>query len=136
MHPVLLIDEVLRIILDHIDHDLNRLPAFKTFYHLAIVCRAWKDPALDYLWASLSSVDPLLALLPHVSILLVTHLAVLTKSEHDMRYRMHHVVISPLMLLHDFMPTLRGSEMWVRVCALYRGACHVPTLRMQSPPET
>ena len=45
MHPVLLLDEVLRIILDHIDHDPNRLPAFKTFYRLATVCRAWKDPA-------------------------------------------------------------------------------------------
>jgi hypothetical protein len=68
MHPVLLIDELLRIILDHIDRDLNRLPVLKTFYRLAIVCRAWKDPALDYLWASLSSVDPLLALLPQVSV--------------------------------------------------------------------
>ena len=78
MHPVLLLDEVLRIILDHIDRDLDRSPALKTFYHLAAVCRAWKDPALDYLWASLASVDPLLALLPHVSVLLVTNLAVLT----------------------------------------------------------
>jgi hypothetical protein len=68
MHRVLLLDEVLRTILDHIDHDSNRLPALKTFYCLARVCRAWKDPALDYLWASLVSVDPLLALLPHVSI--------------------------------------------------------------------
>lgn len=79
MHPVLLLDEVLRIILDHIDHDLNHLPALKTFYRLSIVCRAWKDPALDYLWASLSSVDPLLALLPHVSVLPVTYRVVLTK---------------------------------------------------------
>jgi hypothetical protein len=78
MHPVLLLDEILRIILDHTDRDLDRLPALKTFYHLATVCRAWKDPALDYLWASLASVDPLLALLPHVSVLLVTNLAVLT----------------------------------------------------------
>ena len=78
MHLALLLDEVLRIILDHIDRDLDRLPALKTFYHLATVCRAWKDPALDYLWASLASVDPLLALLPHVSVLPVTNLAVLT----------------------------------------------------------
>ena len=69
MHPVLLLDEVLRMIFDHIDHDSNRLPALKTFYRLATVCRAWKDPALDYLWASLVSVDPLLALFPHVSTL-------------------------------------------------------------------
>ncbi len=78
MHPVLLLDEVLRIIFNHIDRDLNRLPALKTFYCLATVCHAWKDPALDYLWASLASVDPLLALLPRVSVLLITYLAVLT----------------------------------------------------------
>jgi hypothetical protein len=122
MHPVLLLDEVLRIILDHIDRDLDRLPALKTFYHLATVCRAWKDPALDYLWASLASVDPLLALLPHVSVLLVTSLAVLT-----MCYRMYHVVIPPLILLHHSMPTLRGSETWVRECAVCPGACYIPT---------
>lgn len=122
MHPVLLLDELLRIILDHIDRDLDRLPALKTFYHLATVCRAWKDPALDYLWASLASVDPLLALLPHVSVLLVTSLAVLT-----MRYRMYHVVIPPLILLHHSMLTLRGSEMWVRECAVCPGACYIPT---------
>lgn len=69
MHPVLLLDEVFRIILDHLDRDL---PALKTFYRLATVCRAWKDPALDYLWASLASVDTLLALLPKVSVLLAT----------------------------------------------------------------
>src|SRR6267154_2682257 len=80
MHPVLLLDEVFRIILDHVERDLDRLPALKTFYYLATVCRAWKDPALDYLWASLASVDPLLALLPHVSVLLVTNLTVLTTS--------------------------------------------------------
>lgn len=68
MHPVLLIDEILRIVLDNIDSDSNRSSALKTFYRIATVCRAWKDPALDYLWASLTSVDPLLALLPgHVS---------------------------------------------------------------------
>ena len=68
MHPVLLIDEILRIVLDNIDSDSNRSSALKTFYRIATVCRAWKDPALDYLWASLASVDPLLALLPgHVS---------------------------------------------------------------------
>ncbi|KAH9066699.1 hypothetical protein EDB87DRAFT_450904 [Lactarius vividus] len=65
MHPVLLLDEVLRIVLDNIDSDSNRSSALKTFYCIATVCRAWKDPALDYLWASLASMDPLLALLPN-----------------------------------------------------------------------
>ncbi|KAH9975972.1 hypothetical protein BGW80DRAFT_1168772 [Lactifluus volemus] len=64
MHPALLLDEILRFILDNIDHDPNRSLALKSFYRLASVCRAWKDPALDYLWASLSSIDHLLALLP------------------------------------------------------------------------
>jgi hypothetical protein len=111
MHPVLLLDEVLRMILDHIDHDSNRIPALKTFYRLATVCRAWKDPALDYLWASLFSVDPLLALLPHVSIVLLRNtLGVLNKTECVMYYRVHHAVMSPLMPLHDFMHMLRGFE--------------------------
>ncbi|KAN0130949.1 hypothetical protein V8E53_011327 [Lactarius tabidus] len=65
MHPVLLLDEILRIVLDNIDSDSNRSSALKTFYRIATVCRAWKDPALDYLWESLASVDPLLALLPN-----------------------------------------------------------------------
>ena len=97
------------MILDHIDHDSNRLPALKTFYRLATVCRAWKDPALDYLWASLVSVGPLLALLPHVSTARVT-LDVPNKTKFDMRYRMRHVVMSPLMPFHDFTPMLHGSE--------------------------
>jgi len=80
MHTVLLLDEVLRIILDHIDHDSNHRPAFKTFYRLATVCRAWRDPALDYLWASLVSIDPLLALLPHVSMPPITRLAFLIRT--------------------------------------------------------
>ncbi|KAI9458099.1 hypothetical protein F5148DRAFT_1017090 [Russula earlei] len=67
MHPVLLIDEVLRIIFDHVDHHPSPPSDLKAFYRLATVCRAWKDPALDYLWSSLVSVDPLLALLPRVS---------------------------------------------------------------------
>ena len=121
MHSVLLLDEIVRIILDHIDRDLDRLPALKTFYHLATVCRAWKDPALDYLWASLASVDPLLALLPHVSVLRCPN-----NADHNMHYRMYHVVIS-LILLHHSTPTLRGSEMWVRECAPCPGACYIPT---------
>jgi hypothetical protein len=127
MHSVLLLDEVFRIILDHIDRDLDRLPALKTFYHVATVCQAWKDPALDYLWASLASVDPLLALLPHVSVLLVTNLPVLTNAGHDMHCRTYHVVIRPLILLQHSMPTLRGSETWVRECALCPGPCSIPT---------
>jgi len=110
MHPVLLLDEILRIILDHIDHDSNRLLASKTFYRLATVCRAWKDPALDYLWASLVSIDPLLALLPHVSMPPHIMLGVPNKNGYDMCYRIRHVVMSPLMPLHDFTPMLRGFE--------------------------
>jgi hypothetical protein len=110
MHPVLLLDEVLRIILDHIDPDSSRPPALKTFYCLAAVCRAWKDPALDYLWTSLVSVDPLLALLPHVSALPRNALGNSDSAGRAVHCRMHRTIMCPPMLSHDFMPTLRGFE--------------------------
>ncbi|KAI0061014.1 hypothetical protein BV25DRAFT_1917282 [Artomyces pyxidatus] len=67
MHSVLLIDEILRAIFDHLDGDFDRPPVVQSFARLATVCHAWKDPVLDYLWDSLGSVDPLLALLPNVT---------------------------------------------------------------------
>ncbi|KAI0040963.1 hypothetical protein FA95DRAFT_1502049 [Auriscalpium vulgare] len=66
MHPILLIDEVLRVIFDHIDNEPNRVPVRRTFARLATVCHAWKEPALDYLWNTLASIDPLLSLLPDI----------------------------------------------------------------------
>ncbi|KAI0312396.1 hypothetical protein OF83DRAFT_1176675 [Amylostereum chailletii] len=67
MHHVLLIDEILRSVFAHVDDDANRNAVLDAFARLAVVCRAWKDPALDVLWESLSSMDPLFALLPSVS---------------------------------------------------------------------
>ncbi|TFY73798.1 hypothetical protein EWM64_g10215, partial [Hericium alpestre] len=67
MHQVLFIDELLRTIFYQIDSDVNRRPVLRGFAQLARVCKAWKDPALDYLWASLGSLDPLLFIIPGVS---------------------------------------------------------------------
>lgn len=61
MHPALLIDELLRQILLFVDDDRKSLLAS------ARTCKAWKDPALDYIWAHLASFGPLLLLLPGVS---------------------------------------------------------------------
>ena len=64
MHPVLLIDEIIRTVFGHIDVDNDHPSIQPTFVRLARVCRAWSDPALDCLWESLASFDPLLALRP------------------------------------------------------------------------
>jgi len=133
MHPALLLDEVIRIILDHIDYDSNRPLALKAFYRLATICRAWKDPALDYLWASLTSVDPLLALLPDVSELPVTRLAVLTSR--GLYYRIRRTVACPLMLFHGSITTLPESEIWARALALCLASSYVPTSSTRSSPE-
>jgi hypothetical protein len=133
MHPALLLDEVIRIILDHIDHDSNRPLTLKAFYRLATVCRAWKDPALDYLWASLTSINPLLALLPDVSELPLIPLAILTSL--GLCCRIHRTVACPLMLFQGFIPTLRGSEIWARALALCPGSSYVPTLSTRSSLE-
>ncbi|KAJ6581616.1 hypothetical protein B0H19DRAFT_1228922 [Mycena capillaripes] len=56
MHEVLLLDEVLRQILDLCPTAC--LPA------VARSCRSWKDPALDGIWSHLGSLVPLLNLIP------------------------------------------------------------------------
>ena len=66
MHQVLLLDELLRLIFAHIDDNGNPKAALAAFARLAVVCRAWNDPASDFLWDSLLAVDPLFALLPTV----------------------------------------------------------------------
>ncbi|KAJ7654466.1 hypothetical protein DFH06DRAFT_1047163 [Mycena polygramma] len=55
MHEVLLLDDVLRQILDLCP---TALPA------VARTCRAWKDPALDGIWCHVGSLVPLLNLIP------------------------------------------------------------------------
>ncbi|KAI0738523.1 hypothetical protein C8Q80DRAFT_1205911 [Daedaleopsis nitida] len=62
MHAALLIDEVLQLVFDFCEHSETE-PQWM-FTQLARCCRAWKDPALDRLWARLNGVEPLLALLP------------------------------------------------------------------------
>jgi hypothetical protein len=58
MHPVLLIDEILRhIFLFCSYYDRTSLVS------AAQTCKAWKDPALDFLWYRLASIEPLLLIL-------------------------------------------------------------------------
>jgi hypothetical protein len=62
MHPALLIDEILRhVFLFCFEDDRPSLVA------AAQACKAWKDPALDFIWDRLSSFKPLLHLLPTFS---------------------------------------------------------------------
>ncbi|KDR80700.1 hypothetical protein GALMADRAFT_1100723 [Galerina marginata CBS 339.88] len=63
MHSALLIDEVLRQIFHFCsENNLHSLVC------AARSCKAWKDPALDFVWVRLSSLTPLLLLLPGFSI--------------------------------------------------------------------
>ncbi|KAH9893394.1 hypothetical protein C8Q73DRAFT_531453 [Cubamyces lactineus] len=65
MHRALLIDEILQLIFDHCA-SLPINESRRTLYQLARCCKAWKDPALDRLWARIDSSAPLLSLLPCV----------------------------------------------------------------------
>ncbi|THH14976.1 hypothetical protein EW146_g5417, partial [Bondarzewia mesenterica] len=66
MHRVLLVDEILRGVFEHIENDVDvdRKSVRATFVRLARVCQAWKDPALDFLWKFLFSTDALFSLIP------------------------------------------------------------------------
>ncbi|KIM44696.1 hypothetical protein M413DRAFT_67066 [Hebeloma cylindrosporum] len=58
MHPVLLIDEILRHIFLFCSYQDRASLVFA-----AQTCKAWKDPALDFLWYRLASIEPLLPIL-------------------------------------------------------------------------
>ncbi|TFK39830.1 hypothetical protein BDQ12DRAFT_681307 [Crucibulum laeve] len=61
MHSAFLIDEVLRRIFDFCaEHSRSTLIA------AARSCQAWKNPALDYIWVRLTSIAPLLDLIPNI----------------------------------------------------------------------
>lgn len=62
MHPALLIDEVIRNVFDICSEQ-----SLYTLSRAARCCKAWKDPALDFIWVRLPSAEPLLRLLPAVS---------------------------------------------------------------------
>lgn len=63
MHPVFLIDEILRRIFYFCsEYDQHSLVCS------ARTCKAWKDPALDLVWNRLFSLSPLLLLLPGISV--------------------------------------------------------------------
>ncbi|KNZ75116.1 hypothetical protein J132_04601 [Termitomyces sp. J132] len=63
MQRALLIDEIIR----HIFH-FSAEEGLATLNALARCCRTWEDPALDYLWTRLSSIAPLLKLIPGVEL--------------------------------------------------------------------
>ncbi|GJE97872.1 hypothetical protein PsYK624_140940 [Phanerochaete sordida] len=56
MHPCLHIDEVIENIASHVEDN-------RTLTRLALVCRAFVEPATDALWAHLSGLEPLLSCL-------------------------------------------------------------------------
>lgn len=61
MHRALFIDEIIR---DVFEFCLDYGQSKHTLCQVARCCKAWKDPALDKLWSQLSSVQPLLRLVP------------------------------------------------------------------------
>lgn len=61
MHQALLVDELLRLIFSFAAEDGSA-----TLSALARSCRAWTDPALDFVWVKLTSVVPLLYTIPDV----------------------------------------------------------------------
>ncbi|TFK46742.1 hypothetical protein OE88DRAFT_856198 [Heliocybe sulcata] len=61
MHPALTQQDILRIVFEYIQNDYWREIAF---FNISLVCRAFKEPALDALWHELRSLTPLLKLVP------------------------------------------------------------------------
>ena len=59
MHPALLIDELLREVVDHCCSDNEYR---KMLVQLARCCKAWKEPALRKAWEDLPSITPLMEL--------------------------------------------------------------------------
>ncbi len=59
MHPVLNQPELLSL-----TFSLGLVPS--SILHAALVCQAWREPALDLLWRDLKSAMPLLQLLGHL----------------------------------------------------------------------
>ena len=68
MHRAFFIDELLRQIFSYLDADVDHATRKITFFRLARVCKAWRDPAIDYLWSSIHSRDSeaLLRLIPGI----------------------------------------------------------------------
>ncbi|KAF9006111.1 hypothetical protein BDQ17DRAFT_1239325 [Cyathus striatus] len=63
MHAALFIDEVLQYIFQFSQED-----GLAALVSAAQCCKAWKDPALDHIWSRLSSVIPLLQLIPSLEL--------------------------------------------------------------------
>lgn len=63
MHQALLVDELLRLIFSFAAEDGSAMVSA-----LARSCRAWTDPALDFVWMNLTSIVPLLHTIPDVQL--------------------------------------------------------------------
>ncbi|KAG1821352.1 hypothetical protein EV424DRAFT_865418 [Suillus variegatus] len=66
MHTCLQISEILRIIFAEVTQVTGGgvQPSYTTLYHLALTCRAFREPALDALWAHIPTPDVLVMCLP------------------------------------------------------------------------
>ncbi|OAX40734.1 hypothetical protein K503DRAFT_855153 [Rhizopogon vinicolor AM-OR11-026] len=66
MHACLLISEILKAIFAEVTQVTNGdiRPSYTTLYHLALTCRAFKEQALDALWARIESAEVLAMCLP------------------------------------------------------------------------
>jgi hypothetical protein len=65
MHCALLIDELVRSILQHCEDDASTQAARQRVFHaLALTSNVFREAALDQLWSRLPSVVPLMALIP------------------------------------------------------------------------
>lgn len=67
MHTCLQISEILRIIFAEVTQVMaggGVQPSYTTLYHLALTCRAFREPALDALWAHIPTPDVLVMCLP------------------------------------------------------------------------
>ncbi|KDQ61540.1 hypothetical protein JAAARDRAFT_150312 [Jaapia argillacea MUCL 33604] len=66
MHQALFVDEIIRDVFEHCS-DFEDTEFRRSLGRLSRCCRAWKEPALDRLWCRLSSLEPLLSLIPRLS---------------------------------------------------------------------
>ncbi|KAG2089042.1 uncharacterized protein F5147DRAFT_42742 [Suillus discolor] len=66
MHTCLQISEILRIIFAEVTQVIGGSvqPSYTTLYHLALTCRAFREPALDALWAHIPTPDVFVMCLP------------------------------------------------------------------------
>ncbi|GLB41701.1 hypothetical protein LshimejAT787_1003010 [Lyophyllum shimeji] len=112
MQRALLIDEIIRTIFRYSSED-----GHGTLNALSRTCRAWKEPALDCLWMRLSSITPLLHLIPGVQLVNGTYVLEqldispdLTRF-HSYAYRVKHVTHRQLVQVHPAVLHILSAEL-------------------------